>query len=201
MADKRTQTITKYLGDMKAVVAHVQQAFARQIDEFKDQPQVVRHVSRLEQELSAQLRALESRLKELGGSPTGPVKEAVTSAAGVIAGLYDKVRTEGGAKALRDDLVALSLCYVSYSMLHTTCVAFGDPTTAEIAARGMRESARGMMTLDGIIPEQVIVELRDSGVPLDETAAANTDAISSEAWNTQRGIAYAEAGAGRVGSA
>lgn len=194
MGDKRQETLTKYLGDMRAVVAHTQTALGRQRDEFKDRPEAVAVIGRIEGELGEQLDRLGAELSRLGGSPTGPVKEAVATAAGAVAGLYDKVRTEGVAKALRDDYVALSLCYVAWSMLHTTAAALTEPGVTRIAEQGMHECSRAVMTLDAIVPFEVVNELRDSGMRLEEGAAETTRSVSTDGWESQRGRALSEAG-------
>ena len=141
MGDKKQQTITKYLGDMKSVVSHVTTAMERQKDEFRDKPDVSQAIARVALSLKRQDDALGARLEALGGSPTHPVKEAVSDALGVMAGLYNKVRTEGAAKGLRDDHVALNLVYLSYTTLHTTAVALGDTETADLAERSFIECA------------------------------------------------------------
>lgn len=183
MGDKKQATITKYLGDMKAVVSHVHTAMERQKDEFKDQPEVSQAMARIALGLRRQDEALGQRLEALGGSPTHPVKEAVSDALGIAAGLYNKVRTEGAAKGLRDDHVALNLVYVSYAALHTTAVAFGDSETAALAKRSMIESAKFVTEVDRIVAPTVFRELQDGDFgSLDTTAPEQTRAAYREAW-------------------
>jgi len=183
MGDKKQETITKYLGDMKSVVSHVYEAMERQKDEFKDQPDVSQTIARIALGLKRQGDDIESRQKSLGGSPTQPVKEAVAGAVGVFAGLYNKVRTEGAAKGLRDDHVALNLVLVSYSTLHTTAVAFGDTATAELAKRGLTECAKFAMDVQKIVPATVLHELEDGDFgTLDRSAPEQTMAAMRSAW-------------------
>lgn len=84
MGDKKQETITKYLGDMKSVVSHVHTAMERQKDEFKDQPEVAQTIARIALSLKRQDESIDQRLTALGGSPTHPVKEAVADAAGAV---------------------------------------------------------------------------------------------------------------------
>ena len=185
MGDKKQETITKYLGDMKAVVSHLYEAMERQKDEFKDQPDVSQAIARIALGLKDQGDDIELRLKGLGGSPTQPVKEAVAGAAGVVAGLYNKVRTEGAAKGLRDDHVALNLALVSYGMLHTTAVAFADGRTAELAKHGFTECARFAMDVQKLLPAIVLRELGDGDFgTLDSSAPEQTRAAIQSAWST-----------------
>ncbi|HEY8656923.1 MAG TPA: DUF892 family protein [Candidatus Limnocylindria bacterium] len=183
MGDKKQETITKYLGDMKSVVSHVYEAMERQKDEFMDQPDVSQTIARIALGLKGQGDDIELRQKGLGGSPTQPVKEAVAGAAGVLAGLYNKVRTEGAAKGLRDDHVALNLAIVSYSTLHTTAVAFGDLKTAELAKNGLTECAKFAMDVQKLLPGVVLRELQDGDFgTLDAGAPQQTSAAMRSAW-------------------
>jgi hypothetical protein len=183
MGDKRQETITKYLGDMKSVVSHVMTAMERQRDDFKDKYDVSQTTGRIALGLKGQDAALGQRLEALGGSPTHPVKEVVSDALGILAGLYDKVRTEGAAKGLRDDHVALNLVYVSYTTLHTTAIALGDATTAAIAKRSMIETAKFVGDVDRLIPATVFRELQDGDFgTLDSSASEQTRAAYREAW-------------------
>ena len=183
MGDKRQETITKYLGDMKSVVSHVQTAMERQRDDFKDKPEVSQTIGRIALGLKGQDESLGKRLEALGGSPTHPVKEVVSDALGVMAGLYNKVRTEGAAKGLRDDHVALNLVYISYSTLHTTAVALGDAQTAALAKRSMIESAKFVGEVDRLVSPTVFKELQDGDFgSLDSTAPEQTRSAYREAW-------------------
>jgi uncharacterized protein DUF892 len=183
MGDKKQETLTKYLGDMKSVVSHVHTAMERQKDEFKDKPEVSQAIARIALSLKRQDDALGARLSALGGSPTHPMKEAVADALGVMAGLYNKVRTEGAAKGLRDDHVALNLVYMSYATLHTTAVALGDPETAALAKRSIIECAKFVTEIDHLVPPVVLAELQDGDFgSLASNAPAETLAVISEAW-------------------
>ena len=183
MGDKRQETITKYLGDMKSVVSHVHTAMERQRDDFKDKPEVSQTIARVALGLKRQDESLGQRLEALGGSPTHPVKEAVSDALGIVAGLYNKVRTEGAAKGLRDDHVALNLVYISYTTLHTTAVAYGDAETASLAKRSMIESAKFVGEVDRLVSPTVFRELQDGDFgSLDSTAPEQTRSAYREAW-------------------
>lgn len=182
MGDKEQETITKYLGDMKSVVSHVMTAMERQRDEFKDKPDVSQTIGRIALGLKGQDAALGERLEALGGSPTHPVKEVVSDALGIVAGLYNKVRTEGAAKGLRDDHVALNLVYVSYATLHTTAIALGDAATAAVAKRSMIETVKFVGDVDRLIPTIVFRELQDGDFgALDSAAPELTRSAHREA--------------------
>ena len=183
MDEKRRETITKYLGDMRAAVHHVEEAMEGQEKDFKDQPDVAQLMQKTHRQLHAQKEALGARLEALGGSPTHPVKEGVAGIAGVIAGLYNKIRTEGAAKGLRDDHVALNWTYVSYMTLVTTAVALGDRETAAIAENGMRECAKASMEVQRLLPTVVVRELQDGKLgALDPAAVEEARNATNDAW-------------------
>lgn len=193
MSDKSQETITKYLGDMKAVVSHVQTAMERQKDEFRDKPDVAQTIARIALSLKRQDDALGTRLEALGGSPTHPVKEVVSDALGVVAGLYNKVRTEGAAKGLRDDHVALNLVFVSYTMLHTTAIALGDAETAALAKRSFTEVAKFVTDIDRLVPPVVFRELQDGDFgSLDSSAPEQTLSAIGDAGDERNGPEMAE---------
>lgn len=192
MGDKKQETITKYLGDMKSVISHDFEAMERQKDDFKDQPDVSQTIARIALGLKRLGDDIEVRQKALGGSPTQPIKEAVAGAAGVAAGLYNKVRTEGAAKGLRDDHVALNLALVSYSTLHTTAVAFGDTQTAALAKNGLTECAKFAMDVQKLIPTIVLRELSDGDFgTLDSSAPQQTMTAMRSAWGAPDAVAQA----------
>jgi len=183
--EKRRETITKYLGDMRAAVHHVEEAMEGQEKDFKDQPDVAQLMQKTHRQLHAQKEALGARLEALGGSPTHPVKEGVAGIAGVIAGLYNKIRTEGAAKGLRDDHVALNWTYVSYMTLVTTAVALGDRETAAIAENGMRECAKASMEVQRLLPTVVVRELQDGKLgALDPVAVEEARNATNKAWES-----------------
>ena len=187
MGDKRQETITKYLGDMKSAVHHVEQAIGRQKDELRDDPEVAQLCGLVALGLQRQRGELDRALDERGGSPTAPVKEGVAAAAGVLAGLYNKVRTEGPAKSLRDDHTALHWLYVSWTTLHTTAVALGDSAVADLAKRSFGECARWAVQVDDLLPKTVYRELTDGVLgALDATAPGQTHESARAAWGGVR---------------
>jgi hypothetical protein len=59
-----------------------------------DVPDALDAVHEFRRTVDGHIAALGQRLKALSGSPTGPVSEAVSAAAGVAASLYSVVRNE-----------------------------------------------------------------------------------------------------------
>jgi hypothetical protein len=76
--------------------------------------------------------------------------------AGVVAGLYNQVRSEAASKSIRDDYTFLSHCAVAYLMPHTIS-SLGDGETAQLAERGYRGCARIIMEIDRLLPSLVLI--------------------------------------------
>lgn len=185
--DKRAQeTITKYLGDMHALESHGLQAITRQSEQLKDaqHPDALTLVMDIRRTLETHVSALEARMTAMGGSPTSPVKEAASALAGVVAGLYNAVRTEEASKSVRDDYTFLSHSAIAYLMLATSAKALGDHDTEELAETGYRDMARLVMAIDHVIPRLVIAELQQDGLPAQNVADWAHQFIT-KAWETR----------------
>jgi hypothetical protein len=188
MADEnRNQVLTTYTSDVHALVTHGLQAVHRQVEQLKnvshkDAPIAVTAFERI---LTAQKAALEDRVKALGGTATGPVKDAVSAVAGVAAGLIDAVRPAETAKALRDDHTFFNHLGISWLMLYTTASALSDAETAALAQRGYQETAKMIMHVDRILPKIVAEELGEN--PALEPADVQDQArvMIKNAWNRE----------------
>lgn len=162
--NQKNEVITTYTSDVHSLVTHGVQAIHRQVEQLKD----VSHqdaktaVGAFEATLRGQQAALEDRIKALGGSATGPVKDVVSAVAGVAAGLIDAVRSAETAKAIRDDHTYLSHLGISWLMLYTTATSLGDAETAALAERGYQETTKMIMHVDRILPKIVTEELREN---------------------------------------
>jgi hypothetical protein len=181
--EKSRDVVAKYVHDMHALVGHGHQAVRRQRDQLKDSghPDAQAAVARWEAALDQHLSMLQDRLKALGESVTSPLQDAVSTVAGVVAGIYNTVRSEEASKSVRDDYTFFSHCAISYLMLHTTTMSLGDQETANVAERGYKDMARFCMEIDDLMPGLVLAELRQDGHAARDVAA-HCDRLVSEAW-------------------
>ena len=90
-------------------------------------------------------------------------KAAVATALGAFAGLYDKVRKDPVSRMLRDDYTALNMASFSYTMLHTTALAFHDEPVASLALKHLQDLTPLIMHLNEVVPHVVVKELQDEG--------------------------------------
>ena len=185
--DQMRETISKYLGDLHALESHGHEAISRQVDNLKDtgHQDAYRATVELKTVLERHLSAIDARLKALGGSPTSPVKDAVSAVAGVAAGVYNKVRNEEASKSIRDDYTFVSHTAIAYLMLHTTALAFGDRETATLAEQGYRDAARAIMAIDRFMPPLVLQELRQDGFQV-EDVSEHCAKMVHDAWRREQ---------------
>ncbi|HEV8634048.1 MAG TPA: hypothetical protein VG370_07395 [Chloroflexota bacterium] len=187
MDEKTRGAIAKYLHDMDSLISHGHQAVRRQRDQLKDSghPDAFRAVQDFESMLDQHMAMLQNRLKGIGESAASPVQDAASAVAGVVAGLYNAVRSEGASKSIRDDYTFFSHSAISYLMLHTTTMALGDDETARVAERGYRDMARACMEIDRFLPGLVIQELRQDGHTARDVAS-DCQRLVHEAWSQGR---------------
>jgi ferritin-like metal-binding protein YciE len=188
MSNKDQQDVLQqYVGDMLAIDKHIHEAVRRQRDDPKLQEHGDAHqlVARIESTLDQQISELEPQLERLGGSTSSAVKEAVTSALGAIAGLYDKVRSNTASKMLRDDYTALNLAAISYTMLHTIGQALHDQPTADLALRHLEALTPLITGINRVIPLVVAYELIDAEVDVDTTVGPEAVRLTQQAWSAE----------------
>jgi ferritin-like metal-binding protein YciE len=183
--NERQDTLQQYVSDMLAVEKHILQAIERQRDDEKVRkyPETLQLIGKIEGTLRGNITGLEQQLKSLNGDGFSPVKEAVTSALGVAAGMIDMVRTNKVSKMLRDDYTALSLAAVSYTMLHTTGLALEDNSTAEVALRNLKSHTPLIAEISEKIAAVVVDELRDESEVVNSSVAPDATRNTQEAWD------------------
>jgi len=185
--ESRNDVLKTYTSDVHALVSHGVQAIHRQVEQLKNvSHQDAKAALRMfEQTLKTQQSALEDRVEALGGSATGPVKDAVSAVAGVAAGLIDAVRPAETAKAIRDDHTYFNHLGISWLMLYTTASALSDTETAALAQRGYQDTTKMIMHVDRILPKIVVEELGEN--PALEPADVQDQArvMIKNAWNRE----------------
>lgn len=180
--DKNLNTVQQYVGDMVALEDHIEAALDGQLAIAKAYGPADQAVTRFHQLVKAHREGLKAHLQSLGGSESSPLKTAVADLFGTAAGLIDKVRTKAVSKALRDDYAAFNLAAVGYAMLHTTAHALSQASTAEIAARYLKDYAAAVQQINQIIPGVVVWELRKDGHVVDAEAERHSLETLNEAW-------------------
>lgn len=179
--------LQQYVSDMIALDNHIIEAVERQLeDERVDAyPGTRPIIMSIKTALKTQVDGLQQQLASVGGEATGPIKSAISSIAGVAAGLYDKVRHDPVSKMLRDDYTALSLASISYTMLHTTGLALKHTGIANMAVRALKELAPLVIEISEIMPHLVVQDLSEEEVSIDESIARQAVTNTQEAWSRE----------------
>jgi hypothetical protein len=180
MQDHTREYVAKYVEDLHSLVTHGLQPISHQVDEARQRE----HVGAAQ--LIADLRqTLQKHEGALGTSPTTGVQDAAAAIAGVVAGIYNQVRSEAVSKSLRDDYTFISHCSVSWLMLMTTARSLGDHETEELAEQGYRDCAGFAMQIDRLMPTLVFEELRQDGFGAQDVSDW-AHRIVSDAWTREQ---------------
>jgi hypothetical protein len=183
--EKRAETLRQYVSDMLATEKHIREVVERQrADErVKLQAEAQQLINRIGMTLQQHVEALEQQMAALQGSSPF-VKAAVTSALGMAAGLYDKVRTQAVSRLLRDDYTALSLAAMSYTMLYTTSQALYDAPTASLALRHLKDLTPLILEISRLMPQVVTTELAAEHPNLNLASATESLRQTQAAWTS-----------------
>ena len=180
--------LQQYVSDMIALDKHILEAVERQLEgDYLDKyPGARAVVSSIKTTLSSHVDGLTAQVESVGGEASGPVKDAVSTIAGVAAGLYDKVRHDPVSKMLRDDYTALSLASISYTMLHTTGLALKHNAIANAAVSNLKDLTPIVVEISKIMPSIVVKDLADEDVSINTAVSGQAVSNTQEAWSRER---------------
>src|SRR5262245_56656493 len=185
MAESQNQdTLKTYVGDMYALESHIEEALDLQLEKIKDQPKANAAVGRFHGNVRTQRDAMKAHLDQLGGGTGGAIKSAGSAAAGMAAGVIDKVRPEAISKNLRDDYTAFNHAAMGYHMLYGTALMLGFPQTATLAERHHRAYTDMVQDINQIILDVVALELKKDGHTIDERAMDRATETMNQDWKS-----------------
>lgn len=184
----QSNNLRMYINDMVALEKHILEAVERQQQDERVQkvPECKELVDKIHTILRAHVLTMENHSAAAGEQFGSTVKDAVSSVAGVVAGLYDKVRKHPVSRLLRDDYTALSLASTAYSMLYTTGLAIRELPIANVALRHLQELTPLVMELSRIIPGAVVRELAEDDPNIDQTILPLAQENTLKAWGTAK---------------
>lgn len=182
-SDKNLAALRMYINDMLALQKHILEAVSRQIDDenLKGHGPAAALAANIRSTLTQQVSELQTQVSRLGSETGATIKQAVSSALGALAGVYDKVRKDPVSRMLRDDYTALCLATISYTQLHTTGLAFGDQAVADLALRHLEGLTPLVMQINQVMPGVVTEELKDEG-NIDTSAVGEATENTQQAW-------------------
>ena len=182
----RTAILNDYVTDMAAVEKHIFEAVERQVDDqdTKQYPTALAVLTAVRDTLSRHVAALEAyNATTQGGGLKETLKEALTGAIGIAAGLYDKVRNEDKvSRMVRDTYTALGLATISYHMLYTTALGLKDNELANLALGHLKDLSPLVVELSKAVCIVVAHELNAEDKLIDVSIGAEAVRKTQEAW-------------------
>lgn len=175
--------LADYVEDMHVVETHIEEALRRQLSMFSDQPEIRSALEGFHQMTVSNRDALAKMRSDFPKErASNTVKDVGSTFLGVAAGLIDKIRSEGNAKALRDDFTAFNLAAVSYGMLNATGAALGSPEVADLAEKHLRGYVLATRQINTLIPAAVVHDLDHVGLDADADAVKASQQAIEKAW-------------------
>ncbi len=183
-SETNTGTLKTYVNDMLALQKHILEAVERQYadERVKNDARTFDLIGKVKSMLTHHVTDLESHVSRLGSGAMATAKAAVSSTLGAAAGLYDKVRKDPVSRMLRDDYTALNMASFSYTMLHTTGLAYKDSAVAATALEHLQDLTPLIIHYNEVVPHVVVAELQDEGPGIDATVAETAAGNTQHAW-------------------
>ncbi|MDX1421036.1 MAG: hypothetical protein R3181_13810 [Rubricoccaceae bacterium] len=183
----RQTIINDYVTDMAAVEKHILEAVERQVStqETKAFPEALAVLNDVKTTLSRHISALEGyNASTDGGDFKEVLKEAVTGALGVAAGIYDKIRQEDQvSRMVRDTYTALGLAVISYHMLYTTALGLKEEPLAQLALSHLKDLSPLVVDLSKTVCLVVAHELSKEDKLIDPAVGQEAVRKTQEAWS------------------
>ena len=186
MADENSapQDLKTYVNDMHGLHQHIHQVLTHQLADEKVQHEspVLDVIQKLHAYYGRHAELTEAHVQRLGSGVGASLKGAVTTALGVAAGLYDKVRKDPLSRMLRDNYTASSMASISLTMLQTTGLAFKDHQVASYAEGALKELTPLIMRLTEVVPAVVARELKEDYPEVDVAVSVQPVHSARAAW-------------------
>ena len=183
-SDTNTTTLKTYVNDMLALEKHIFEVVERQYEDarVKDDALTFDLIGKIKSTVGHHITDLEAQVTRLGSETMAAAKAAVAGTLGAAAGLYDKIRKDPVSRMLRDNYTALNMASFSYTMLHTTGLAYSDAAVADLAVKHLQDLTPLNIHCNESIPHVVVEELQDEGPGIDTSVAAKAIANTQHAW-------------------
>jgi hypothetical protein len=183
----RTSILNDYATDMLAVEKHIFEAVERQVNDAatKRYPVALSALQEIHRTLSRHVSALEAyNATTEGGGLKEALKETLTGALGVAAGIYDKIRSEDKvSRMVRDTYTALGLATISYHMLYTTALGLKEEQLATLALNHLKDLSPLVVELSKAVCLVVAQELNEEDKLIDASVGDEAVRRTQEAWS------------------
>jgi hypothetical protein len=187
----RQEIINDYVTDMAAVEKHILEAVERQVgtEAAKRFPEALSALNDVRATLARHVSALEGFNEgTAGGGLKETLKEALTGALGVAAGIYNKIRQEDQvSRMVRDTYTALGLATISYHMLYTTALGLKEDRLARLALDHLKDLSPHVVDLSKVVCLVVAHELSNEDKLVDPAIGQEAVRQTHEAWRQTSG--------------
>ncbi|CAN5720025.1 hypothetical protein BH23CHL5_BH23CHL5_16050 [soil metagenome] len=187
LSEKQLELLREYVGDVVATDSSIEAALDRQLAMAKGDALMAPVAREFHDTVRDQRNAMISLRDAMAvgddASSGNSLKEKGATVLGAVAGVIEKVRSEGLSKSLRDDYTSFSTASIGYTMLLTTAKAMGSADVAMAAERGLRTYASGIQKINQVMPALLITELDgDEGVVKNPAVADDVRSIINSVW-------------------
>jgi hypothetical protein len=158
VAHDTKEAINSYITDMLSLEEHIEKAVRGQLQDLKNYPEVVTELRQVH-------RTVEHHISDLKG-----LKERHDAG-----GVADAIKRAGAT-------VAFNLATISYIMLYTTALAFGDQEVASLARQGFTDYANVVTRMHNLVPAAVLRYLRQEGLPASDTLLPEVARTINQVW-------------------
>jgi ferritin-like metal-binding protein YciE len=176
MSNLQTQIheeIADWLGDIVALEGHVEEAMDHQL-KLKSTPELQAALKEFHDSVRDSKQRAVAFQESYGTTSGNPVIKKGGELLGKAAGLIDRARNDSVSKALRDDYTAYNHLAISYTMLHTSAMAFKDDATMAFAEQGLRTYAGLVQDINHLMPAAVVNDLlTDDHAPVIDPAVVD----------------------------
>lgn len=167
------KTISDWLGDIVALVSHVEEALDHQLKIGETNSTLKETIQHFHDTVRDDKQRAVAYQEQYGSTAGNPIIKTGSEWLGKAAGLIDRARNDTVAKSLRDDYTAFNHVAIAYTMLHTTAMALEDQATQRFAEEGMRTYAGLVQRINHVIPEAVLFDLKQN----DEAPVMDTSVV------------------------
>ena len=175
-AESDRSALQASVSEMLALERRIKAPIARQLEAHaaSASADAERAIARIDIMTDVHIRGLEELLNRLGGSIAAPVSVPLPGAR------ETKLSTN-----LRADYVALSFAAISYTMLQTQALGFGDGSTASLAKQHLDDVAGVVSEINRIMPAVVLQELLDGGLDISAEVRQRALRNTHESWRSK----------------
>lgn len=156
------EKVVEYVQDAQSMEQQVLRMLDSMIANTRD-PEIRGALERHRAQTEAHDERLRQRLEAMGKSPSA-IEQAATAGAAAGKGILDQLRSDKPAKTARDGYMTEHMEIAAYELLERIALRAGDPMTAEVAQRNLRDEEEMARRIASQWDRIVELTLQEEGV-------------------------------------